>query len=151
MWTKTWGDLTRCYTSLSCTCLSIIMTFEHYVKCLWQHPGTSNLLEITKIEWIAISDPVVITAHSLRQLQPGNRKIPIKPRTGELTNLLSAQQEFTKLPHNKNILTLTRHLVRMTRHSFISVNIQSLTTKQQGQNETKQTTIKPVQWSRCYL
>ena len=88
------------------------MTFELNINCLWQHPATSNQLEITKIEWTELSDPIVITAHSLKQLQPGNRKIPIKPGTEELINLLSALQEFTKIPYIKNTHPLTRHLVK---------------------------------------
>ena len=88
------------------------MTFEPIVKCLWQHPATSNHVEITKIEWSEISEPIVITAHSLMQLQPGNWKIPIKPGTEELTNLLSALQDFTKFPHFKNTHPPTRYLVK---------------------------------------
>ena len=88
------------------------MTFELNIKCLWQHPATSNHLEIKKVEWTELSDPIVITAHSLRQLQLGNWKIPIKPGTEEKTNLFSALQEFTKLPHLKNTHPLTGHLVR---------------------------------------
>ena len=112
MWTTTFGDLTRCHTSISCTLLLIYMTFELNIKCPWQHPATSNHLEITKNEWKEISDPIVITAHSLRQLQPGNWKIPIKPGSEEQTNLLSALKEITKLPHFKNTHLLTRHLVK---------------------------------------
>ena len=88
------------------------MTFELNIKCLWQHPATSNHLEITKIEWREASDPIVITAHSLRQLQPGNWKLLIKPGSEEQTNLPSALQEFTKFPHFKNTHPLTRHLVK---------------------------------------
>ena len=88
------------------------MTFEINIKCLWQHPARSNQLEITKIEWREASDPILITAHSLRQLQPGNWKTPIKPVTEEQTNLFSALKEFTKIPHFKNTHPLTRHLVR---------------------------------------
>ena len=84
------------------------MTFELNIKCLWQHPATSNQLEITKIEWREAFDPFVITAHSLRQLQTGNWKIPINPGTEEQTNLLSALQEFTKFPQFKNTHPLTR-------------------------------------------
>ena len=73
--TRTLGDLTRCHTSISCTLLLIYMTFELNIKCLWQHPATSNHLEITKIEWSEVSDPIVKTAYSLRQLQPG--KFPL--------------------------------------------------------------------------
>ena len=88
------------------------MTFELNIKCPWQQPATSNHSEITKIEWREASDPIVITAHSLRRLQVGNWKIPIKPGTEEQTNLLSALQEFTKFPHLKNTHPLTRQLVR---------------------------------------
>ena len=88
------------------------MTFELNIKCLWQQPATSNHLEVTKIEWREASDPIVITAHSLRQLQPGNWKIPIKPGIEEQANLLSALQDFTKFPQYKNTHPLTRHLVK---------------------------------------
>ena len=88
------------------------MAFELNIKCLWQHPATSNHLESTKIEWGEASDPIVITAHSLRQLQPGNWKIPIKPGSEEQTNLLLALQEFMKFPSFKNTHPLTRHLVK---------------------------------------
>ena len=88
------------------------MTFELNIKCLWQHPATSNHLEKTKIEWREASDPIVITAHSLRQLQPANRKLLIQPGSKEQTYLLSALQEFKKFPHCKNTHPLTRHLVR---------------------------------------
>ena len=77
------------------------MTFELNIKSFWQHPATCNHLEITRIEWREASDPIVITAHSLRQLQPGIWKIPIKPGTEEQVNLLSALQEFKKFPHFK--------------------------------------------------
>ena len=70
IWTRTLGDLTGCHTSISCTLLLIYMTFELNIKCLWQHPATINHLEITRIEWSEASDPIIITAHSLRQLQP---------------------------------------------------------------------------------
>ena len=88
------------------------MTFELNMKFLWQHPVTTSHLEITKIEWREISDPIVVTAHSLRQLQPGTWKIPIKPGTEEQTDLLSALQEFTKFPQFRNTHPLTRHLVK---------------------------------------
>ena len=88
------------------------MTFELSIKCVWQHSAASNHLKITKIEWSETADPVVKTAHSLRQMQPGNWKIPNKPRTEELTNVLSAVQEFTKFPHFKSSHLLTRHLVK---------------------------------------
>ena len=112
IWTRTLRDLTRCHTSISCTLLMIFMIFQLNIKCLWQHPATSNHLEITKIEWREASDPIVITAQSLRQLQPGNWKLIIKPGSEEQTNLLSALQEFTKISHFKNTHPLTRHIVR---------------------------------------
>ena len=71
-----------------------------------------NDLEITKIEWSQVSDPILISAHSLTQLQPRNWKIPNKPRTEELTNLLSALQKFTNFPQFKNTHPLTRHSVK---------------------------------------
>ena len=88
------------------------MTFELNIKCLWQHPPTSNHLEITKIKLREASDQIVKTAHSLKQLQPGNLIIPIKPGSEEQANLLSAPQNFTKNPHYKNTHPLTRHLVK---------------------------------------
>ena len=88
------------------------MTFELHIKCVWQHPATSYHLEIPKIEWSEIFDPIVITAHSLRQLQPGSWKTPIKAKTEAVTNLLSALQEITKIPDFKKTLPLTRHLVK---------------------------------------
>ena len=48
IWTRTSGDLTSSHTLISCTLLLIYMTFELNFKCLWQHPATSNQLEITK-------------------------------------------------------------------------------------------------------
>ena len=87
------------------------MTFELNIKCRWKQPATSSHLEITRIEWREASDPIVITAHSLRQLQPGNWKTHIKPGTEGQSNLLSALQEFTKFPHFKKTHPLTRHLV----------------------------------------
>ena len=112
IWTRIMGDLKRSHTSISCTLLLIYKTFELNIKCLWQHRATSNNVEITKIEWSEIFDPIVITAHSLRQLQPGNWKIAIKPGTEELTNLLPAQQKLNKFPHFKNTHPLSRHLVK---------------------------------------
>ena len=88
------------------------MTFELNIKCPWQHPATSSHLEITMIKWSEVSDPIVITAHSLRQLQPGNWKIPTKPGTEELTNVLSALQGITKFQHFKNTHPLSRHIVK---------------------------------------
>ena len=88
------------------------MTFELNIKCPGQHPAVSNHLEITKTEWSEILDPIVITNHSLRQLQPVYSKFPTKPETEELTILLSAIQEFTEFSLFKNTHLLTRHLVK---------------------------------------
>ena len=51
---------------------ALVDLYELYMKCLWQNPASSNHWEITESEWSRIYDPIVITAHSLRQLQPGN-------------------------------------------------------------------------------
>ena len=115
------------------------MTFELNIKSLWQHAAKSTHLHITEIGRSEVSDSIVITVHSLRQLQPGNWKTPIKTRTEELTSLLSALQEFTKFPHFKNTHPLARHLVE---NSFLSVSFQALTTRQQAQNGTKQNKTK---------
>ena len=136
IWTRILGDLTRCDTSISCTLLLIFMKFELNIKCIWQHPATSNHLEITKIEWREASDPIVITAHSLRQLQPGNWKLLIKPRSEEQINLLSALQEFAKFPHFKNTHPLTRHLVRELIHQCQS-SISDDQAKRPKRNKTK--------------
>ena len=72
------------------------MTFELNIKCLWQHPAANNHLMIAGKELSEISDPIVKTAQNLRQLQPGNWKIPVKPRAEELTNLFSALQKITQ-------------------------------------------------------
>ena len=112
IWTRTLGELTSCHASICSTVMLIYITFEPNIKCLWQHPARSNHLEITKIEWSEVSDPIFITAHSLCQLQPGNWKIPIKPVTEEITNLLSALQEFTTFSHFNNTHRLTRDLVK---------------------------------------
>ena len=45
-------------------------------------------------------------------MQPGNWKNSTKPWTEELTNLLSALQEFTRVLRFKNARPLTRHLVK---------------------------------------
>ena len=88
------------------------MTFELNIKYHWHCPATSNHLEITKIKWSDASDPTVKTAQSLRQLQSGSWKIPVKPRTEELTNLLSGLQEIAKFLHFKNTHPLTGHFVK---------------------------------------
>ena len=45
-------------------------------------------------------------------MQPGNWQIFVKPGTEDFANLLSALQEFKKLPLFKNTDLLTRHLVK---------------------------------------
>ena len=116
------------------------MTFELYIKCLWQHPDMSSHLEVTKIEWREASDPIVITAHSLSQLQPGNWRIPIKLRTEEQTNLLSALQELTKFPLFKNTHPLTRHLVReLVRLCQSSTSDDQATSPKRNQNKPRLT------------
>ena len=77
VWTTTLGDLTRCHTSTFCMLLSIYMTFELNIKCLWQHPATINHLEIKEFEWSQVLDPIVFRANSLRQVLSGILKIPI--------------------------------------------------------------------------
>ena len=47
------------------------MTYELNLKCMWQHPATGNHLEITKIVWVEVGKPIIITVKSLRQAQPG--------------------------------------------------------------------------------
>ena len=85
-------------------------------------------LEITKTEWSEVSDPIVRKDHCLRQLPPGTKKILIKTRTGELTSLLSALQEFMNFPHLKNTHPLTRHSVKeLFRHRQSSVSDNQLT------------------------
>ena len=74
-----------------------------------------------------------MTAHCLRQLQPETWKIPSKPGTEELVNLLSALQETAKVPHVNNTHPLTRHLVEE-----LYGKQQSLSGRQQTQNELKQ-------------
>ena len=116
------------------------MTFELKINCLWQHPARNSHLEITGIEWSEVFDPTVITGHSLRQLQLVILKISIKPMFEELTNIISTLQEFTNFRHFKNAHPLTRHLFKKL------INPQSLTTRQQAQSKTKQTTFEPIQW-----
>ena len=87
IWTRFLGDLTRCHTSISCMLFLIYLTIELIIKCLWQHPAVSNHLEITKNEWSQKSNPIVLTTHSLRQLQTGNWNIANKSGTEELKNL----------------------------------------------------------------
>ena len=112
------------------------MTFELNIKRLWQHTATSNPLEITKIECSDIYDTIVMAAQSLRQLQPGNWKSPIKPGTEGLINLLSALQEFTKIPHIKNTPPLTRHSVNELIRQCQSSNSDDQTTHPEH-NKTK--------------
>ena len=66
------------------------MTHELNLKCIWQHPTTGNHLQITKIVWGEVEKPIIITVRSVRQAQPGTWRIPIKPDTEDLINLLSS-------------------------------------------------------------
>ena len=88
------------------------MTFELNIKCIWQRPATKTHLEITKIKWSETDQPIVITVNSLRQLQPGVWKLPIKQGSQELTNFLSALHENSVFPKFNNTHPLTRYLVR---------------------------------------
>ena len=81
--------------------LSIYMTFELNIKCLWQHPATRNHLEITKIEWREASDPIVITAHSLRQLETGKF-----PSNQGLKSKLISSQPYKNLRNSRTSKTL---------------------------------------------
>ena len=102
-------------------------------------------MEITKIEWSEISYPNVITAYSLRQLQPGIWKILHKLWTEEPTDLLSALQNFTRIPDFKNTHLLTRHLVNeLILQCQPSVSEDQATNPER--NKTKQTTIEQIQW-----
>ena len=106
----------------------------------------SNYLEITKKEWRETSGPIVITAHSLKQLQPGNWKIPIKLGTEEQANLLSALQKIRKFPHFKNTHPLTRHSVKeLIRQCQSSASNDQATSPKR---KKKQTTTKEIQWLR---
>ena len=87
------------------------MTYELNLKCIWLHPTTGNHLEITKIVWGEVENPNIITVRSLRQAQPGTWKIPIKPDTEELINLLSSLIDFTKFPFFAQAYPLQKHLV----------------------------------------
>ena len=88
------------------------MTFELDIKCIWQHPATKNHLEITKIERSETDQPIVITVNSLRQLQPGIWKLPIKQGSQELTNLLAALLEYSVFSRFNNTHPLTSYLVK---------------------------------------
>ena len=88
------------------------MTFELNIKCIWKHPATNTHLEIIKIEWSDTDQPLVITVISLRQLQPGIWKLPIKQGSQDVTNLLSAIHEYLVFPKIKNTHPLTRYLVK---------------------------------------
>ena len=88
------------------------MTFELNIKCIWQHPATKNHLEITKIEWSETDQPIIITVNSLRQLQPGIWKLPIRQGSQELTNLLATLLEYLVFSKSNNTHPLTSYLVK---------------------------------------
>ena len=120
---RTLDDLERCHMPTSYTLLSTYLTFQLNLKCLWQHIATSNNLEVTKNGWSEISDPIVITISNLKEFQPGTWRIPFKPESEELSNLLSVLQEFTKISHFINTHSLTRYLIKkFFRHSQSSTS-----------------------------
>ena len=88
------------------------MTYELNLKCIWQHPTTGNHLKITEIVREDVQRPIIITVRSLRQAQPGTWKIPIKPDTEDLINLLSSLIDFTKFPFFAQAHPLQKHLVK---------------------------------------
>ena len=106
------------------------MTYELNLKCIWQHPTTGKHLEITKIVWGEVEKPIIITVRSLRQAQPGTWKIPIKPDTEDLINLLSSLIDFTKFPFFAQAQPLQKHLVKE-----LTLYCQSLT--HDGQSSSK--------------
>ena len=87
------------------------MTYELNLKCIWEHPTTRNHLEITKNIWGDVEKPIIITIKNLRQAQPGTWKIPIKPDTEDLINLLSSLVDFTKFLFFAQAHLLQKHLV----------------------------------------
>ena len=88
------------------------MIFELNIKRFWQHPATSNKLEITKSEWNEASDPIVKPTNCLSQLQPRIWNNLPKPKSEVLTTMLPALQEFTKFTHFTNTHLLTRYSVK---------------------------------------
>ena len=88
------------------------MTFELNIKCIWQQPATNTHIEITKTKWSDTDQTLVITVNSLRQLQPGIWKLPIKQGSQELTNLLSALHEHSDFPKINITHPLTRYFVK---------------------------------------
>ena len=115
-----------------CTVSLTYVTFEHNIKCLWQHPATRNHLDITKKEWSRVLGPIVLTALSLKNLHPRTWKIPIKPGNEELTNLLSASQEFENFPDFKNTHPLTTYLVKKLIRQYQSLFPDKQTSGQKG-------------------
>ena len=87
------------------------MTYGLNLKCIWQHPTTGNHLEITKIVWGEVENPIIITIRGLRLAQPGTWKIPIKQDIEGLNNLLLSLLEFTKFPFFAKIHPLQKQLV----------------------------------------
>ena len=106
----------RCHTPTSCMLLLFYLTFALIIKCPLQNPATNNNLEITKTELSEVSDQILLTAHSWRQLQPGNWKILLKLASEELTGPKSALEEIINLPHSENAHFLTRHIVKKPIH-----------------------------------
>ena len=88
------------------------MTYELNLKCIRQHPTTGNHLEITKIVWGEVEKPMIIAVKSLRQAQPGTWRIPLKPDTEDLINLLSSLIDFAKFPFFAQVHPSQKHLVK---------------------------------------
>ena len=82
-------------------------TWESYIFC--PPESARRTLQIYNVLDTVRKSP---TSQIAGQLQPGNWKFPIKPRTEKLLNLLYALQEFTKFPHFNNTFTLNRHLLK---------------------------------------
>ena len=144
---------TSLYLSSSCPFnpgdrLSLCFDFLfHPASWRLQKPATSNNLEITKTELREVSDQILLTAHSWRQLQPGNWKILLKLASEELTDPKSALEEIIHLPHSKNAHFLTRHIVKEPIHICqSSVSDDQKVSLQKG--ESKQTTNKSIKGRR---
>ena len=106
------------------------MTYELNLECIWQHPTTGNHLEITKSVWGEVEKPILLTVRSVRLAQPGIWKIPIKPDTEDLINVLSSLIDFTNFPFFAQAHPLQKHLVKE-----LNLYCQSLT--HDGQSSSK--------------
>ena len=59
----------------------------------WKPTGDKKI-----VFWREVEKTIIIPVRSLRQAQPGTWKIPIKPDTEDLINLLLSLIDFTKFP-----------------------------------------------------